>query len=385
MNKNLRVAWLLPVCWYYWQPALKEFSQYFPQTKIFTGLFPGFVEGLENSLEVELVGKFKPLSIIKNKQSYGSGVTLLSPKVIFPLFKYQPQIIFSSSFGIWTIIALLLKPWRKWQVIIAYEGSSPGVDFRNSRLRLLIRRIMVLAADAAIANSQAGKSYLIEVLQAHRDRVFAHPYEVPALELLGRSQKPQADYQFSQARRPIFLSVGRIVKRKGIDILLKACKQLNDFGKTNYTVLLVGDGEEKPYLEAFTQEHNLEPNVRWLGRVEYNQINNYYQNCDVFILPTWEDTWGVVVLEVMLFGKPVICSLGAGSSELIIEQENGYTFDPNHPQQLAQLMAKFIDNLAIATEMGLKSQQEMTKYTPAAAGLFLKQVLDSCLNPNLQI
>ena len=60
-------------------------------------------------------------------------------------------------------------------------------------------------------------------------------------------------------------------------------------------------------------------------------------------MPTIEDTWGVVTLEVMLFGKAVLCSVGAGSSELVIDGENGYVFEPTQSEKLAQMMQKFID------------------------------------------
>jgi len=381
MNKNIRVAWLLPVFWYYWQPALMEFTKYFPKTKVFTGLFPGFVREFENSLDVKLVGKFQPIGI-ESQTSYGSGFTYLSPKIIYYLLKYNPNVIFSSSFGIWTVIALLLKPWKKWQVVIAYEGSSPGVDYRNSSFRLFIRRIMIKAADAFITNSQRGREYLVAILQASPDLVFAHPYEIPPLELL--NQEPEAkNIEFDKYKETIFLFVGRIIKRKGIDTLLQACCKLNQMGKIDYKVVIVGDGEQQETLKNFCNKHNLQNNVKWAGRVQYDQINDYYHNADVFILPTWEDTWGVVVLEVMLFGKPVICSTGAGSSELIIDGENGYVFNPNKSDKLVELMSKFIDHPHLAREMGKKSQQKMKQYSPQAAGIFLKKTLNSFLVKSL--
>lgn len=380
MNKNLKVAWLLPVFWYYWQPALMEFTKYFSNTKIFTGLFPGYIKGFEDRLNVELVGEFRPIGG-RNKKSYGSGFTYLSPKIIGCLLRYKPDIIFSNSFGIWTIIALLLKPWQKWRVLIAYEGSSPGVDYRNSRLRLFIRQIMVRAADAFITNSQEGKKYLIDILDAPPDSVFAHPYEIPPLELLNNQNinDEKTKFKFNKYQKPIFLFVGRIIKRKGIDTLLDACRQLNKVNKKDYTVVIVGDGEQQESLKLFCQEHNLQDNVKWSGRIDYEMINSYYKNSDVFILPTWEDTWGVVVLEVMLFDKPVICSTGAGSSELIVNGENGYIFDPYKSDELASLMSKFIDNPYLVTEMGVKSQQKIKQYSPKAAGIFLKKALDFCL------
>ncbi|MGD1921273.1 MAG: glycosyl transferase, partial [Pleurocapsa sp.] len=126
---NTKIAWLLPVAWFYWQPTLSEFTKAFPKTTIFTALFPGYTKGYENSLNLEIIGKFK---IFRDREKIsqsksGSGFTYLSPKVIQPLLKLKPQIVFTSSFGVWTLLALLFKPLGGWKVVLAYEGSSPGV------------------------------------------------------------------------------------------------------------------------------------------------------------------------------------------------------------------------------------------------------------------
>jgi glycosyltransferase involved in cell wall biosynthesis len=375
---SFRIAWLLPVTWFYWQPVMSHFTQIFPQTKVFTGLFPGFARGFENSFVVEVVGKFQVIEIAQEATGYGSHFTYLSPRIIFRLLQLRPHAIFASSFGIWTVLALLLKPICWWRVIIAYEGSSPSVDYRNSVIRLLVRRLMVKFADAYITNSQAGKAYLVEVLKAKDNRVFVQPYEIPDTKTLIAPEKIELDA--AQLQRPVFLFVGQIVPRKGLHILLEACKLLQQQGYREYTVQIVGDGPQREELEKFSQEHHLTDCIQWVGRVDYNLISTYFHNADVFVLPTLEDTWGVVVLEAMLMGKPVLCSTGAGTAELVVHGENGYVFDPAQPEKLAELMCQFIDRPIAIYEMGKKSQQIMSKYTPEAASKCLVQATNLVLN-----
>ncbi|MDV2996195.1 MAG: D-inositol-3-phosphate glycosyltransferase [Chroococcidiopsis sp. SAG 2025] len=377
-SHNFRIAWLLPVAWFYWQPALCQFTQIFPQTKVFTGLFPGFARGFDNSFVVEVVGKFHVLETARETTGYGSNFTYLSPSIIFHLLRLRPHVIFSSSFGVWTILALLLKPLCWWRVIIAYEGSSPGVDYRNSALRLLVRRLMVKFADACITNSQAGKAYLVDILNAKDSRVFVQPYEIPDTKTLVIQEN--IDLDNSQLQRPIFLFVGHIIPRKGLQILLEACKILQRQGYREYTLQVVGNGPQHEELGKFAQEHHLTDCIQWVGRVDYNLISTYFRNADVFVLPTLEDTWGVVVLEAMLLGKPVLCSTGAGTAELIVNGENGYVFDPNQPEKLAELMRQFIDRPTAIEDMGKKAQQIMSQYTPEAASKCLAQVTNLVLN-----
>ena len=377
-NNSLRVAWLLPVAWFYWQPVLSEFTRLFPETTVFTGLFPGFTKGYENSLTVELVGETKVVGLTKSKTGYGDNFTYLSPAIVGCLLRLKPNVIFTSSFGIWTVLAILLKPLGRWRVIIAYEGCSPGVDYRNSWLRLTLRRLLVAAADACITNSHAGKDYLTEFLKARADSVFVKPYEIPVPEAFSLTTS-STEQSHSSLNHPIFLFTGHVVPRKGLNFLLEACAILRSQGYSNYTVLVVGDGSQQEELQAFCQSHDLTDCVQWEGRVEYDLIGSYFQIADVFVLPTLEDTWGVVVLEAMLFGKPVLCSKGAGTSELIVDGENGYVFEPQDAENLAKLMRQLIDNPQLIVAMGEKSKQVIAQYTPISASKTLAEVTEFAL------
>jgi glycosyltransferase involved in cell wall biosynthesis len=372
MNE-LRIAWLLPVAWFYWQPALSEYAQIFPNTRVFTGLFPGFAKGIEGTLAVEVVGKFRVVEINRDEGSYGDNFTYLSPSIIGHLWRFRPQVIFASSFGVWTILALLLKPLFWWRVIIAYEGSSPGVDYRNSAVRLFVRRMMVWLADACITNSQAGSLYLREILQAKSDRVFVQPYEIPDERTLPDSPPAEISLQ-PELSRPVFLFVGHVIPRKGLPLLLQACTILKARGYEHYTVQVIGDGAQQAELANFCQEQHLTDRVQWVGRVAFDRIGTYFQAADVFVFPTLEDTWGVVTLEAMLLGKPILCSTGAGTAELVRSGENGYVFIPDDPTKLADLMQKFLDNPDLIPTMGERSKQIMAEYTPVAAARCLAEV-----------
>lgn len=384
MNQ-LRIAWLLPVAWFYWQPSLGKFAQLFPQTTVFTGLFPGFAKGLEGSLKVEVVGQFRVIELTRDESSYGDNFTYLSPRIIGHLLRLRPQVIFSSSFGIWTVIAVLLKPLMGWRLVIAYEGSSPGVDYRNSALRLAVRRFMVWLADACISNSRAGQEYLVEVLWAKPNRVFVQPYEIPDEKTLPGGADSEASMAARQ--RPIFLFVGHIIPRKGLPLLLNACATLQQRGYENYTLLVVGSGSQQEELEAFCQANHLKDRVQWAGRISYDQIGSYFRGADVFVFPTQEDTWGVVTLEAMLLGKPILCSRGAGTSELVVNGENGYVFAPDAAEELADLMQTFLDHPEMIAAMGERSQQIMSRYTPIAAAKCLADITELVMassKPELQ-
>ena len=147
-----------------------------------------------------------------------------------------------------------------------------------------------------------------------------------------------------------------------------------------YSAVIVGDGADGATLRELAISRGLEDQVHWVGRVDYEELGSYYRACDVFVFPTLEDTWGVVVLEAMAFGKPILCSKHAGSKELIFDGENGYIFDPRHPHELAELMAKFIREPGLGEKLGAKAKQVISPYTPCHAAGVLALSVSTVLN-----
>jgi len=366
---ELRVAWLVPEVELgaYWQPVLREFTKVFKNTVFYTGrVWSGFDPTLPGASAIQLVGETKFVETEKIETGYDRGFIVVSPSIIGYLLEFRPQVVFPQAFSLWTVIVALLKPLMRWKIAIIYDGSSPNTDFRDSSFRTFVRRILVRFADAFVSNSNAGKKYLMEVLKVPEDKIFTRTYLVPdagaLLKRLDQTQPPSL-----QLKRPIFLYVGRITARKGIKTLLEACAILKSQGYVDYSLLIVGKGDQREELEAFIKERHFEEQVLWAGWVEYGNLGSYFQQADIFVFPTFEDVWGMVVPEAMVFGKPVLCSNGAASCELIVSGENGYIFAPSSAKELADKMQIFIDNPDLIESMGERSRQMISQKTPETA------------------
>lgn len=366
---QIRIAWLVPdvELGAYWQPVLREFTKIFKQTKFYTGrVWPGFDETLPGASAIEIVGETKFVETTKIEMGYDRGFLMVSPSIIGYLLQFRPHVVFPQAFSLWTVLTVVLKPLCGWRIAIIYDGSSPNSDFRDSGFRTFARRILARFADAFVSNSQAGTKYLVEVLNAQPEQVFTRTYLVPDTEaLMKRLEKTTVPNL--QVQRPIFLYVGRITARKGIKTLLEACAVLKSQGYSNYTLLIVGKGDQREELEAFIKERDLEEQITWVGWVEYGSLGAYFQQADIFVFPTFEDVWGMVVPEAMVFGKPILCSNAAAACELIVEGENGYIFDPHDPQRLAEGMRRFLDNPDLIQSMGECSRQLIARTTPTSA------------------
>ena len=380
-NSNIdsaSVVWLLQDAGAYYQPILSEFTRLRPNTTVYTAAWLGFLPGFENSFPVKQVGKMRILSMPGKFKGYSPSITYLPLNIFNYLIKSKPQVVFSTAFSIWTIIAVFLKIFYRWKVIILYDGSSPGVEYKKSWLRLFLRRLITKLVDAYVTNNTAGKIYLAKILNAEDERVLVRPYLVPHSKTYS-SSFANLKINPSSLQKPIFIVAGHVIPRKGVKELLQACLCLQQQGFSNYTVMIVGDGAQRPELANFAAENNLTEQIQWIGYVDYERVGAYYQIADVFVFPTLEDVWGLVAVEAMMFGKPILGSKWAGASEMIIDGENGYIFDPHHPATLAELMKKFIINPDLIAQMGKKSQEIMANHTPEDVAKSLTEVVEFVL------
>jgi glycosyltransferase involved in cell wall biosynthesis len=372
-----RIAWLFPSLelGQYWQPVFRCFTQTCPQTRIFTGWWDGFLPGLAHTFSLQVVGKIRYFVFNQDQGNYVDRIGYLSPRVLGPLLRWKPHIIFVSGFSLWSILVIALKPLLRWKIILLFEGWSPSHDYRDSAIRMVLRRWMVRRMDAAATNHYKGEAYLVQVLGIDPDRVFTHPYEVPDLEILTQTQSNGLNYHLQHSHVLQFLFVGRLIPRKGLHLLLQACALLHQRGYENYRLQVIGQGPNEAEFRHLADEFGIHNQVEWIGWVNYDQLGTYFSQTDVFVFPTLEDTWGMVLLEAMAFGKPVLCSCWAGSAEMMVQDgENGFQCDPQQPEILASLMAKFLDHPDWVDSMGKASYQKIAAHSPAAATRFLLSV-----------
>ena len=377
-TENLRVAWLVPsaASGAHWEPIWSAFLNVFPNTTFYTTLvWREFDPDAPYASAVKVIGKFKPFLINRKAVGYKHGLMYLPLNIIGYLIKSKPEIIITNAFSIWSMIAVALKATLGWKVIILYEGSTPNSDSKDSPARSMTRKLMVPFVDAFIANNSGAKQYLSDYLKVDEAKIFHRSYLVPNQQSLLTDLNAYKPIP-TDLKRPIFTFIGQLVARKGIQQLLKAASMLQAKGYREFSLLIIGDGTERETLQQQVKELGLEAQVLWMGRRAYGTLGFYLKQADVFVFPTLEDSWGMVVLEAMAFGKPILCSQRAGVSEMVSEEENGYLFDPLQPEQLAELMQQFIDQPQLTTAMGQCSQQLIAPHTPEAVTAFFKQVFE---------
>ena len=380
-GSTTRVAWLLPSMerGNYWQPLFKEFVREFPKTTVFTGLWDGYLAGYEGTFELRRVPGYRYITLKKDPKGYDRGIVWAPLGIFYELFKHRPSVIFSSAFSVWTIYALIFKLFTGARVIILWDGNSPGIDYRDSFVRLSVRKLMGRLADGGVSNMRAGVEYLNDVIGMKESNLLHHPYQVPNTSVLGSEENTFAPDSF---RRTSFLSVGSLIPRKGWSALIEAGHILAERGLDSFSLIFVGTGGQSDEMDNLVRFHGLERHVHRVGQVAYQNLGSYYQAADVFVFPTLADSWGLVLLEAMAFGKPVLCSKHAGSKEMVSHGENGFVFDPENPEELANYMMQFIDDTDQIARFGAHASEAIAPYTPARAARALAAFARGIVRPS---
>lgn len=159
-------------------------------------------------------------------------------------------------------------------------------------------------------------------------------------------------------REPGFrvLFVGRLVERKGVAELIEAVRRLDP--SVGVKLEVIGDGPERPKLEALVHESGLDDRVAVRGRVPAAELQAAYERADAFVLPSILDSrsdtegLGVVLLEAMSYGVPVIGSNIGGIPDIIVDGESGLLVPPGDPGALAAALRRLADDRDLRTTLG---------------------------------
>lgn len=204
----------------------------------------------------------------------------------------------------------------------------------RSFLRQVIRR-----ADAVTANS----SYTIRMVRALHDR---HVHLIPFGATVQVSQQPAASPRTPSDTFQL-LFVGRLVERKGVHYLLDAVAHLRDSHRVFLRV--VGDGPWRARLEGRCAELGIQDRVRFEGFVSSDELARRFSECDAFVLPAVTDSkgdtegLGVVLIEALSYGKPVVASAAGGIVDIVKDGKTGRLAPPGDSKALAQVIAEYIE------------------------------------------
>jgi rhamnosyl/mannosyltransferase len=217
-----------------------------------------------------------------------------------------------------------------------------------------VERKLISHARAIIASSPDYLAYS-PALYRHRARCHVIPYGIPVPTANGRDSVHIANIRRLYGR-PLLLSVGRMVLYKGYRYLVRAMKQVQA------TLLLIGDGPERARLQQEVRAGGMGDKIRFLGAVE--DTAPYYHSCDVFVLPsiTRNEAFGIVQLEAMACGKPVVnTQLRSGVPFVSVNGFTGMTVPAADSDALAHAINVLLEDPARRSAYAIAAQERVMR------------------------
>ena len=307
----------------------------------------------------------------KSNEFANSSISIPYPKGLYKLIKgVKADVLIAEGFFQFTPWVLLYSILHKKTLFIAYERTAHTE--RNCPLwRRLYRKFINLFVSGYVVNGSLTKEYLVS--QGVDPNVIYMGAMCADSNGLAISVSAMSNSDKLNLRRSIlnglpsgvtFVFVGRMIPRKGVGHLLQGwTEHIKMFPQDR--LLLVGDG---PLLSEFKKMDGLGDTVIFTGGIDYSNIYKYYAISDVFIIPTLEDNWSLVVPEAMACGLPIACSIYNGCyPELVHDGENGTLFDPLKQSSILKALAYF--HSVDLKEQGMRSVEIESDYSPSKVAL----------------
>lgn len=246
----------------------------------------------------------------------------------------------------WPVPGALFGMMARWRgggrLVMTFYGSEIVMARRFPLLRQFLRSA-VHWSDAIIAISRHTASELTAETGIEPS-IIPYGVAVPSAPDAGRFEPG------------LILTVGRLIARKGHIYLIEAMAALS--GHPGAQLVIVGEGHERPALEAAIARLGLAGRVRLAGRVSDEDLQRLYASCQVFVLPGIVDEagdtemLGMVLLEAMRYAKPVVCTRVGGTSDIIRDGRNGILVEEKDPAALAGAIARLLDDVGLAAQLG---------------------------------
>jgi glycosyltransferase involved in cell wall biosynthesis len=178
--------------------------------------------------------------------------------------------------------------------------------------------------------------------QAIRNSVARHTREINPIVLPTGIRNKTMKHQ--KAKERYVLQVGRLCKERRVDVLLRAFKRLN---APRLKMYITSQGPDAESLKELSRKLGIDDRTRFLGYVDERKKTELYRRAEVFVTTSPSDTQGMVALEAMQYGTPVIAARAGGFLDYIEEGRNGLFFRPNDYRDLAKKLAVLIDDKAL--------------------------------------
>lgn len=300
-------------------------------------------------------GNFQAVPLTRRIAKFGTNSLCVD---VLPWLSRDYDAIVVGGYSNPTVILAML--YLRLRGIPFYMEVDGGLIRREKKLAYLVKKTLVSLPAAWLSTGSTVTDFLVHY-GARREKVAIYPFSsVSQEEVLSqapsREEKRALRRELGVPEELVILTIGQFIHRKGFDLLLQAAAKAG----TRAGIYIVGGEPTEQYIQM-RRELNL-PNVHFLGFQRKQTLDRYYRAADLFVLPTREDIWGLVIGEAMASGLPVIttdrCVAGL---ELVEENVTGHILPAGDVAALAAALSRAEGEDLMA--MGRAALEKIRPYT----------------------
>ena len=286
-------------------------------------------------------------------------------KVNFSILKY----IDKEKFDVFVIAAfhtftgqLALWALKLRKIPYFFETDGAFKPLKEGRLKYIYKKWLISNASKYLSPSLVSDKYLNYYGVKNKD-IYRYPFaSTLASEVLKAPLSDKEKYllkaKYGIKEDKVIIGVGQFIPRKGFDVLLNSLTLLNNPKVGCY---IIGGTPTEDYL-TIIKNNNLQ-NIHFLSFLDRKTLAEYYRLSDVFVLPTREDIWGLVINEAMANGLPVITTDKCNAGLAMVTNENGAIIPVDSTKKLAKSLKLILSDDTLRYSMGEKSLDVIFNFT----------------------
>jgi len=285
------------------------------------------------------------------------GLGILSPSMALALFQDEPGLVHAHAYGYFPVLAGGLAELLRGMPLVVTAHSDPGGHTLSKRLfDWAVPAVTLRRADRVIALTNIEALNLRRLgVEADRIRVIPNGVDLKEFEDVPKRREPGDEFAL--------LFVGRCYPRqKGLEHLISALRLLLAKWKIHLTIAGEDWGGTET-LRALAKALGVEKHITFTGALPRRDVINAYASADAFVLPSLFEPFGIVLLEAMAAGLPVIASRVGGIAEVVSDGKTGLLVQTGDSQSLANAVASLISDADLRRRLGAAGRVQAAGYS----------------------
>lgn len=312
------------------------------------------VSFLIKAKKTSLLFKFLFFLLINRDLSKSIGRMLSQSSIFFDSSSPDQWVIQCSRPVLMGVVGLAVKIRFGHPYVVYIHGSELLTQSKRFNRKKLFGLVMS-HADLVIANSNYTRSEANKICRITDIKVINLGAELDVFYPEKKKMTIMQKYKIAPNSK-ILLTIGHLVPRKGHDNVIRSLPEILDKHPEVY-YLIVGQGPDKDRLTKIAKELKVLSNVRFCGFIPNEELRDYFNVCDIFVMPNREEHrdvegFGIVFLEANACKKPVIGGNSGGVPDAIEDGKTGFLVDPYNIVDIKDKLMFLIENPDIANEMG---------------------------------